>query len=82
MVHFGDVSRKISADANNIQFFLEPENYEVPDDQKRYKIDFTSTDSTFTYDQHPLEDVDIRLPRDRRPHRRRDNRVAYRNSDR
>ena len=60
VVHFGDVSRKISADANNIQFFLEPENYEVPDEQKRYKFDFTSTDSTFVYDQHPLEDVDIR----------------------
>ena len=60
VVHFGDVSRKISADANNIQFFLEPESYEVTDEQKRYKIDFTSTDSTFVYDDHPLEDVDIR----------------------
>lgn len=60
VVHFGDVSRKIEADANNIQFFLEPENYDVPDEQKRYKIDFTSTDSTFVYDEHPLEDVDIR----------------------
>ena len=60
VVHFGDVSRKLSGDANNIQFFLEPENYEVPDEQKRYKIDFTSTDSTFAYDQHLLEDIDIR----------------------
>ncbi|MEP6703444.1 MAG: translocation/assembly module TamB domain-containing protein, partial [Acidobacteriota bacterium] len=60
VVHFGDVSRKISADANNVQFFLEPENYAVADEQKRYKIDFTSTDSTFVYDEHPLEKVDIR----------------------
>lgn len=60
VVHFGDVSRKITADANNLQFFLEPENYEVPDEQKRYKIDFTATDSRFVYDDHPLEDVDIR----------------------
>jgi hypothetical protein len=60
VVHFGDVSRKISADANNISFFLEPESYEVADEEKRYKIDFTSTDSTFVYDDHPLEDVDIR----------------------
>jgi hypothetical protein len=60
VVHFGDVSRKIAADANNVQFFLEPENYDVPDEQKRYKIDFTSTDSTFVYDDHPLNDVDIR----------------------
>lgn len=60
VVHFGDVSRKISADANNVAFFLEPESYEVADDQKRYKLDFTSTDSTFVYDEHPLENIDIR----------------------
>ncbi|MEO8572438.1 MAG: hypothetical protein ABI481_00590, partial [Pyrinomonadaceae bacterium] len=60
VIHFGDISRKISADANNVQFFLEPESYEVADEQKRYKIDFTSTDSTFIYDEHPLEQVDIR----------------------
>ena len=60
VIHFGDLTRKITADANNIQFFLEPENYEAPDDQKRYKLDLTSTDSTFSYDDHPLEDIDIR----------------------
>lgn len=60
VVHFGDVSRKISAEANNVQFFLEPENYEVAADQRRYKLDLTSTDSTFTYDGNPLEDVDVR----------------------
>ncbi|MEO8041387.1 MAG: translocation/assembly module TamB domain-containing protein, partial [Acidobacteriota bacterium] len=60
VIHFGDVSRKISADANNVSFFLEPENYEVADDQKRYKLDFTSTDSTFVYDEHLLENIDIR----------------------
>ncbi|HVF31230.1 MAG TPA: YdbH domain-containing protein, partial [Pyrinomonadaceae bacterium] len=60
VVHFGDVSRKITADANNIKFFLEPESYDVPDEQKRYKIDFTSTDSVFVYDGHPLEQIDIR----------------------
>jgi translocation and assembly module TamB len=60
VVHFGDLSRRISADANDVQFSLEPENYDVPDDQKRYKIDVTSTDSTFVYDESRLEDIDIR----------------------
>ena len=59
VVHFGDLSRKITADANNVIFLLEPENYTVPDDQKRYKIDLTSTDSNFVYDEHPLENIDI-----------------------
>lgn len=60
VIHFGDISRKIEADANNVQVFLEPENYDVPDEQKRYKIEIATTDSMFVYDGHPLEDIDIR----------------------
>ena len=60
LVHFGDVSRKINADAKNVVFFLEPENYDVPDEQKRYKFDFISTESNFVYDEHPIEPIDIR----------------------
>jgi translocation and assembly module TamB len=60
VVHFGDVSHRITADANNVQFFLEPEDPSVPDEHKRYKLDLTFTDSRFVYDDHPLEDIDIR----------------------
>ncbi|HLA95993.1 MAG TPA: hypothetical protein VK612_09745, partial [Pyrinomonadaceae bacterium] len=60
VVHFGDLSRTISADANNIELFLEPENFEIPDEQKRYKIDFASTDSDFTYGESTLNDISIR----------------------
>lgn len=60
VIHFGDVSRKIAADANNVVFLLEPENIDVPDEQKRYKFDFTSTNSKFVYDERPLTPVDIR----------------------
>lgn len=60
VVHFGDVSRRIAADANNVTFLLEPENYEVPDEQKRYKFDLSTTDSRVVYDEKPLEQIDIR----------------------
>ena len=60
LVHVGDVSRKINADAKNIVFFLEPENPNAPDDQKRYKFDFNSTASNFVYDDRPIEPIDIR----------------------
>lgn len=60
LVHFGDVTRKISGDAKNIALLLEPENADVPDDQKRYKFDLTSTASNFIYDESKLEPVDIR----------------------
>lgn len=59
VIHFGDIVHKINADANNVHFFLEPENPEAPDDQKRYKISLTSTDSRFVYDGNPLEEIDI-----------------------
>lgn len=60
LVRFGDAQRKISGSAKNILLFLEPDNALVPDDQKRYRIDFTSTDSNFVYDESVVERVDIR----------------------
>ena len=59
VVHFGDLSRSIAADANNIVFLLEPVDLTVPDDQKRYKIDFTSTNSNFVYDGNALDKIDV-----------------------
>jgi translocation and assembly module TamB len=59
VVHFGDESRTIEADANNFAFLLEPEDLSVPDDQKRYKIDLSSTDSTFSYNGNVLDQIDI-----------------------
>ena len=38
VVHFGDLSRKISGNAKNVLFLLSPENREVADEQKRYQI--------------------------------------------
>ncbi|MGI8882895.1 MAG: translocation/assembly module TamB domain-containing protein [Pyrinomonadaceae bacterium] len=60
LVHFGDVSRKISADAKNVSLFLEPTTYAVPDEQKRYNFDFTSTESNFVYDESTVAPIDIR----------------------
>ena len=60
VVHFGDISRKIAADANNLTFLLEPENYDVSDEQKRYKFDLSTTAAKFVYDDRPLTPIDIR----------------------
>jgi len=60
-VHVGDITRKISGDANNVLIKFEPETAEVLGfDPKRYKIDLTSTASRFVYDERPLEPIDIR----------------------
>ncbi len=60
LIHFGDVQHKISADAKNLVFFLEPTTFAVPDEQKRYNFEISSTESIFVYDDHPLEPIDIR----------------------
>ncbi|HEY0428717.1 MAG TPA: YdbH domain-containing protein [Pyrinomonadaceae bacterium] len=60
LIHFGDVQHKISADAKNVAFLLEPTTYAVPDEQKRYNFDVTSADSVFVYDEKPVEPIDVR----------------------
>jgi translocation and assembly module TamB len=59
LVHFGDVSHKVSADAKNVLLNLAPENAAVPDEQKRYQFDFTSTQSIVVYEDKPIEPVDV-----------------------
>lgn len=60
VVHVGDLSRKISGDANNIQMSFEPEDTSVPDEQKNYRFDLTSTGSNFAYEESVLKDISIR----------------------
>lgn len=59
LIHFGDVQHKIGADAKNIRFEIQPENFDVPDEQKRYKFALNSTDSNFVYDEKPVEPISI-----------------------
>ena len=60
LVHYGDVTRKLGGEAKNVLLAIAPENFDVPDDQKRYKFDLASTDSNFVYDQSKLENIDLR----------------------
>ncbi len=61
VVHFGDLRRTITADANNIQFFLDPESWEDPSTPRRYRLDLTSTQSTFTYQDSRLDNISLRV---------------------
>lgn len=60
VVHFGDLSRTIAAEANNLQFLLEPVNPATPDELKRFKLDLTSSGSTFTYGESTLEKISLK----------------------
>jgi translocation and assembly module TamB len=59
LVHFGDAQHKISADAKNVIFSLTPTTYAVPDEQKRYNFELSSTNSNFIYDDKLIDPVDL-----------------------
>ena len=59
LVHFGDATHKINADAKNVAVNLEPLDASVPDERKRYKVNLNSTDSNFIYDESVVQPVDI-----------------------
>ncbi len=60
VVHFNESTRKISGDAKNVQFFLTPIAQVSPEEVLRYKFDFKSTESTFTYDESKVDPIDIK----------------------
>ncbi|MBA2378951.1 MAG: translocation/assembly module TamB domain-containing protein [Blastocatellia bacterium] len=60
VVHFNDASRRIEADANNIQLSIDPIDTTVPDEEKRYNVNLTTTESRFVYDGNALEQIAIR----------------------
>ncbi len=59
IVHYGDTTRKLSGTARNITTFLEPENPNSPENERRYKFDFGAKSSEFTYDDKKIEPIDI-----------------------
>ncbi len=60
VVHFNDHSRSIAADANNIQLSIDPIDLTVPDEERRYNVNLTTTESRFVYDGNALEQIAIR----------------------
>lgn len=61
LVHFGDVQRKLSADAKNVIFSLNPTDNAVPDEQKHYQVALNSTDSNFVWDERKVEPIDLNI---------------------
>lgn len=60
IVHFGDLSRKISADANELNISLSPYTETVLGPGEEFLIDITSKKSTFQYGDSLIEDVSLK----------------------
>lgn len=59
VVHYGDARHEISGEALNLQATIQPDDPNAPAESRMNRINFSSTDSTFTYDRKLITDIDV-----------------------
>src|SRR4030095_10543827 len=59
IVHYGDARHEISGEARTMQGKIHPDDPNAPAESWMNVITFSSTDSTFTYDVHPVNNIDV-----------------------
>jgi translocation and assembly module TamB len=59
IVHYGDLKHEISGEAKNLQATIQPDDPNAPAESRMNTVTFNLTDSTFTYDGRPINDIDI-----------------------
>ncbi|MBC7911409.1 MAG: hypothetical protein H7Y30_12960, partial [Pyrinomonadaceae bacterium] len=59
VVHYGDERYDISGEARNIVATIEPENRNAPEESWSNRVSFAFTNSTFTYEGRPVNDISL-----------------------
>jgi translocation and assembly module TamB len=59
LIHYGDTLHSLSGEARNLRATSTPENPSAPEGSRMAIISFSATDSTFTYDGHTVNNIDI-----------------------
>src|SRR5687768_375270 len=59
VVHYGDARHEISGEARNLEVMVQPDDPNAPADSRMNTVSLTLSDSTFTYDGRPVNDIDI-----------------------
>ncbi len=59
VVHYGDARHEISGEARNLEVMVQPDDPNAPADSRMNAVSLTLSDSTFTYDGRPVNDIDI-----------------------
>jgi len=59
VVHYGDVRHEISGEARNLQATVQPDDPNAPADSWMNTVAFSMTNSTFTYDGRPINNIDV-----------------------
>jgi translocation and assembly module TamB len=59
VVHYGNVRHDISGEARNLQVAIQPDDPNVPIGTRMTAVNLSFSDSTFTYDDRPINDIDV-----------------------
>lgn len=58
-IYFDDQQHELSGEARNIAILFEPEDASLPEEERRFKFDLKSDNSTFVYDGKPVDNISI-----------------------
>lgn len=61
VIHYGDARHEISGEARNLQATIQPDNPNAPADSWANAVTLALSNSTFTYDGRPVNNIDINL---------------------
>jgi translocation and assembly module TamB len=65
LVHYGDRRLRLSGEARNVAVFIEPQEglseTEREIENRRFKFDVSASNSTLTYDNRPVEPIDVQI---------------------
>lgn len=61
VIHYGDARHEISGEARNLNATVEPADPSAPAESWMNKVTLALSNSTFTYDGRPINDIDIQV---------------------
>ncbi len=59
LIHYGDALHRLSGDARNLHATIQPEDTNAPAGSRTAVVSFGATNSTFSYDGRPVNNIDI-----------------------
>ncbi|MFN2577478.1 MAG: translocation/assembly module TamB domain-containing protein [Pyrinomonadaceae bacterium] len=59
LIHYGDALHSLSGDARNLKATIQPEDPNAPAGSRAVVVSFSATNSTFSYDGRPVNNIDI-----------------------
>ena len=61
VIHYGDTRHDISGEARNLQATIQPDDPNAPAESWANAVTLGLSNSTFTYDGHPINNIDIQV---------------------